>query len=149
MIFYSEEKRGRKSIYKKVITDENGREVSSREVEIPLFPVEKDGKTWFLLYDDEMNIISDPTLYLNFNMANKSVKTRRASAAALRLLYVFLSLSNCDVHNIGQEQLNDLIRFLQGLNSNPEQYKTETIRSNQTVNNYLGVYREFFRTKSI
>lgn len=149
MIFYSEEKRGRKSIYKKVITDENGREVSSREVEIPLFPVEKDGKTWFLLYDDEMNIISDPTLYLNFNMANKSVKTRRASAAALRLLYVFLSLSNCDVHNIGQEQLNDLIRFLQGLNSNPEQYKTETIRSNQTVNNYLGVYREFFRAKSI
>ena len=131
------------------MTDENGKELTSREVEIPLFPVERDGKIWFLLYDDDMKLLSIPTSYLNFNMANKSIKTRRASASAIRLLYIFLSLSNCDVNNIRQEQLNDLIRFIQGLNSNPEKYKTQTIRSNQTVNNYLGVYREFFRAKSI
>ena len=81
MIFYSETKNGRKSIYSKVITDENDRVISTRQVEIPLYKFEKDGKEWFLLYDDDMNILVKPTLYLNFTMADKSIKTRNVSAA--------------------------------------------------------------------
>lgn len=149
MIFYSETKNGRKSIYSKVITDENDRVISTRQVEIPLYKFEKDGKEWFLLYDDDMNILVKPTLYLNFTMADKSIKTRNVSAAALRILYVFLSLSNYDINYLSLENLNELIKFLQGLNSNPEQFKTKTTRSNATVNGYLGVYREFFRKQSI
>ena len=96
-----------------------------------------------------MNILVKPTLYLNFTMADKSIKTRNVSAAALRILYVFLSLSNYDINYLSLENLNELIKFLQGLNSNPEQFKTKTTRSNATVNGYLGVYREFFRKQSI
>ena len=149
MIYYTETKVGRKSIYKKVVTDEAGKVLSEREVEIPLYKIDKDGRTYFLLYDNDMNVLSLPSSYLNFNMTDASLNTRKGSANALRILYVFLSLSNYDVRHLEQEQLNELVRFLQGLNSNPDTFKTETTRSNDTVNGYLSVYRSFFRKKSI
>ena len=148
MIYYAEDKIGRKSVYKKVITDENGNLISERKVEIPLYAIEKDGKIWFMLYDDDMNALSLLSSYLNFDMGG-SLNTRRRSANALRILYVFLSLSNYDVNHLELEQLNELIKFLQGLNSNPDIFKTETTRSNDTVNGYLSVYRAFFRKKHI
>lgn len=149
MIYYAEEKNGRKSIYKKVVTDESDKVISERRVEIPLYKIEKEGQPWFLLYDDDMNVLSLPSSYLNFDMSDCSLNTRRANANALRMLYVFLSLSNYDIKDLGQGQLNELIRFLQGLNSNPETFKTETLRSNDTVNDFLAVYRTFFRKKNI
>ena len=149
MIYYTETKIGRKSIYKKVIADEAGNVLSEREVEIPLYKIERDGQPFFLLYDDDMNVLSLPSSYLNFDLTGCSLNTKSHSANALRLLYVFLSLSNYDIHRLEQEQLNELIRFLQGLNSNPEAFKTEPTRSNDTVNGYLSIYRSFFRKKHI
>ena len=148
MIYYTEAKIGRKSIYKKVIADDSGNVLSEREVEIPLYRIDRNGQPFYLLYDDEMNVLSEPSSYLNFELSG-SLNTKNRCANALRLLYVFLSLANYDVRHLGQEQLNELIRFLQGLNSNPEAFRTETTRSNDTVNGYLSVYRSFFRKKHI
>lgn len=148
MIYYTETKIGRKSIYKKVIADDSGNVLSEREVEIPLYRIDRNGQPFYLLYDDEMNVLSEPSSYLNFELSG-SLNTKNRCANALRLLYVFLSLANYDVRHIEQEQLNELIRFLQGLNSNPEAFRTETTRSNDTVNGYLSVYRSFFRKKHI
>ena len=148
MIYYTETKIGRKSIYKKVIADDSGNVLSEREVEIPLYRIDRNGQPFYLLYDDEMNVLSEPSSYLNFELRG-SLNTKNRCANALRLLYVFLSLANYDVRHLGQEQLNELIRFLQGLNSNPEAFRTETTRSNDTVNGYLSVYRSFFRKKHI
>lgn len=67
MIFFQEVKNGRKSIYIKVIADEHSKVLSTRSVEIPLYKIEKDGKQWFLLYDDNMKFFEKPTLYLNFS----------------------------------------------------------------------------------
>lgn len=149
MIYYHERKDGRKSIFSKVITDENDHVLSKREVEISLIKLEEHGKTWFMLYDDDMNILDEPTSYLNFDMAEASLNTRRNSANALRLLYVFLALSNYQITHIEQRELSELIHFLRGINSNPTVFKTKTVRSNDTVNSYLGVYREFFRRRKI
>lgn len=148
MIYYTETKIGRKSIYKKVIADDSGNVLSEREVEIPLYRIDRNGQPFYLLYDDEMNVLSEPSSYLNYELRG-SLNTKNRCANALRLLYVFLSLANYDVRHLGQEQLNELIRFLQGLNSNPEAFRTETTRSNDTVNGYLSVYRSFFRKKHI
>ena len=148
MIYYTETKIGRKSIYKKVIADDTGNVLSEREVEIPLYRIDRNGQPFYLLYDDEMNVLSEPSSCLNFELRG-SLNTKNRCANALRLLYVFLSLANYDVRHLGQEQLNELIRFLQGLNSNPEAFRTETTRSNDTVNGYLSVYRSFFRKKHI
>lgn len=50
MIYYTEEKKGRKSLYKKVIADEAGKVLSERSVEIPLYKTPKNGNTFFLVY---------------------------------------------------------------------------------------------------
>ena len=41
LIYYTETKVGRKSPYKKVVADETGKIISEREVEIPLYKIEK------------------------------------------------------------------------------------------------------------
>lgn len=149
MIYYTEVKKGRKSIYKKIIADESGNIKYERSVEIPLYKIKKDGKVFFLLYNDNMNILSLPTSYLNFDLSSSPLNTRLHSANALRLLYIFLALTNYDIVDLQQEQLTELIRFLQGLNSNPEAFKTKTTRSNNTVNAFLSIYRVFFKKKQI
>lgn len=149
MIYYSENKKGKKSIFEKIVTDGEDKVISRRKVEIPLLIAEREGKTWFMLYDDQMNILKEPSLYLNYDAEGNSLNTRKAEANALRQLYAFLSLSNYSVNNIGEIELNELIKFLQGINSNPEDYKTITMRSNSTVNQFLATYRCFFNAYGI
>lgn len=149
MTYIKEEKQGAKSVYYKITTDKAGKELSKRKVEIPLYRIDRDDGVWFLLYDDDMNILTEPTRYLNFMMSMKSITTRKNSANSLRLLYIFLSLHNCNVRDITLEKLNELIKFLQGINLNPVSHQVETYRCNESVNNYLGVYREFFRQSKI
>ena len=149
MTYITEEKLGTKSIYYKITTNEKGVEVSKRKVEIPLYKIKKDNYDWFVLYDDNMNVLTEPTNYLNHKMMTKSFTTRKNSANALRLLYIFLSLYNYKIRNITLEKLNELIMFLQGTNVNPLKCRVRTFRSNDSVNNYLGIYREYFRQTNI
>lgn len=130
MTYIKEEKQGTKSVYYKITADENGKELSRRKVEIPLYRIDRDDGVWFLLYDDDMNVLTEPTRYLNFMMSMKSITTRKNSANALRLLYIFLSLHNCNVRDITLEKLNELIKFLQGINLNPVSHQVETYRCN-------------------
>ena len=148
MTYITEEKLGTKSIYYRITTDAQGVEALKRKVEIPLYKIEKDNTVWFMLYDDDMNVLSEPTRYLNHKMTTKSFTTRKASANALRLLYIFLSLYNYKVRNLNLERLNELIQFLQGTSLNPIN-DVRTFRSNDSVNNYLGIYREYFRQMDI
>ena len=39
-----------------------------RQVNIPLYQAEKDGFTYFVLYDDHMRVISNVYEFLNFEM---------------------------------------------------------------------------------
>ncbi|MFH5938423.1 hypothetical protein, partial [Clostridium perfringens] len=59
MIVYSEKKFKQQSIFLKTILDNGGNEVSVRKVSIPLFQIEKDDFTYFILYDDNMNVIKE------------------------------------------------------------------------------------------
>lgn len=149
MIFYSEKKKGRKSLFYKIITNQDGKETSIRQVEMPLTTIEKDGTVWFLLYDDDMKIIHEAFNYLNFAMYDKSLNTRKHAANSLRLLHSFLSLSNHDINTLSKNEIEELKKFLQGLNSNPSKYKTTTTRCNDTVNGFLATYREYFRFRKI
>lgn len=145
MIYYTEEKNGTKSIYYKVIYDEiEGKEISKAKVEIPLHIKEINGQTRFILYDDEMNVLSTPTSYINFHLKG-TPNSKKLAATALRLLYIFLALSGYSIDELEFNQLKQLNVFLLGINSNPENYKTITVRTNETVNNYLAVYRAYFK----
>lgn len=144
MIVYSEEKNGPQSIFIKTILDNDNNAVSKRTVTIPLYQVEKDGFIYFVLYNDNMEVISDAYEYLNFTLRESPLTSRRKAAFSLRFLYCFLSLSKYDIKKIDDKILKELLFFLRGINSNPKQYEMKTQRSANTVNGYLSVYRTYF-----
>ena len=144
MIIYSEEKLGNQSVFVKSIIDDDGNVTSTRKVSIPLYQVEKDDFLYFILYDDNMKPVQSVYNYLNFKMKENPLTSRSKSAFALRLLYCFLSLSGYKINRIDEKALKELLFFLRGINTNPEQYSMKTQRSNNTVNGYLSVYRSYF-----
>lgn len=149
MILYSEQKLGVQSFFTKTILDNNGKQVSSRKVTIPLYQVEKEGFLYFILYDENMNVNRDFYEYLNFTLKEKPLTSRSKAAFSLRLLYCFLSLSKYDIKNIDNTILKELLFFLRGINVNPEQYKMITQRSANTINGYLAIYRSYFSDRGI
>lgn len=149
MIIYSEEKNGHKSVFIKTILDNNNNELSKRKVNIPLFQIEKDNFLYFVLYDDNMKVISSVYEYLNYDLKESPLTTRSKAAFSLRLLYCFLSLSKCDIKNIDDYTLKEFLFFLRGINVNPKQYEMKTQRSANTINGYLAIYRSYFISQKI
>lgn len=144
MIIYSEEKIGQQSRFVKTILDEAGNITSVRKVSIPLYQVEQNDFVTFILYDDFMKPIQTVYQYLNFRLKESPFTSRSKAAFSLRLLYCFLSLSGYKISQIDEKVLRELLFFLRGINTNPEQYSMKTQRSNNTVNGYLSVYRSYF-----
>ena len=144
MIFYSEEKYGHQSIFIKTVLNDDKEIIGQRIVTMPLYTVEKNGFTYFVLYDDEMNLIKPFYQYLNFTLRESPLTTRSKTAFSIRLLYCFLALHKYDIRQINPIRLRELTFFLRGINTNPEEYSMKTQRSNSTVNGYLSTYRTYF-----
>lgn len=149
MIVYSEEKNGNQSVFIKTILNNDGDVMNQRKVTIPLYQTVVNGFTYFVLYDDNMNVISEFYEYLNFTLRENPLTTRSKSAFSLRLLYCFLSLSKHDIKKIDEKVLGELLYFLRGINNNPKQYEMKTQRSANTINGYLSVYRSYFADNKI
>ena len=144
MIVYKEEKIGQQSIFIKTVLNEQHQVVSERIVSIPLYQVVQDYYTYFILYDDKMKPYTTVYDYLNFKLRESPLTSRSQSAVALRLLYCFLSLSGYKIYNFNGLIFKELLFFLRGINSNPDDYAMQTQRTNNTVNGYLSVYRSYF-----
>jgi integrase/recombinase XerD len=144
MIINSENKLGNQSVFVKTMLNEQKEVVAERKVSMPLYQVEQNGFVYFIQYDDNMKPITNVYNYLNFKLKESPLTSRSKSAFALRLLYCFLSLSGYKVNKIDETAFNELLFFLRGINTNPEQYSMKTQRSNNTVNGYLSVYRSYF-----
>lgn len=149
MISYIEKKYRQQSTYIKIISNETGKITSQRSVTCPLYQVKNNGSTYFMLYDDNMNIIHPAYTFLNVSMAKNSYNTRKSAAHALRLLYCFLSLTLYDIHELRQKEIDELKNFLRGIGVNSDKYNMQTIRSGKTINEYLAIYRTFFRQHQI
>lgn len=146
---YIEQKINRRSVFTKQILDKDGKIISERQISLPLFQVEKDGFIYFVLYDDRMDVIKEFYEYLNFQMAKSPITSRRQSAFALRLLYCFLALSGDNINKLNDSVLDELIAFLRGVSSSDLNNLTKTVRSANTINGYLSVYRSFFANQHI
>ena len=144
---YTEKKIRNTSYYEKNITDEYGNEVSARQVSCTLMQNIIDGITVFILYDEYMKPISSVYEFLNYDIADKPLTTRKQYAHALRLLYCFLTLFSYKVNEIDSQCLSQLTAFLKGLGTSDNEDITQ--RSNITVNNYLAVYRNYFEKQEI
>ncbi|MBQ1248249.1 MAG: site-specific integrase, partial [Clostridiales bacterium] len=149
MITYSSYKSGSQTIYQKHIIRDDGSEAYSRSVRFPFMHVEKDGFEYIIPYNDDMVPIHEAFDYLNYDMAEKSINSRKQAATAIRILYCYLSLANINIHNIDANTLRGLIRFIRGVGTVQEQFKMDTVRSADTVNIYLATYRTFFSLRGI
>ena len=152
MIVYSEEKQNHQSVYMKKIISEDGELLSEKRVNCPVYFIEKDNFVYILLYSDDMKPIHDAFVFLNYNLRNYPITTRRNAAAALRFLYCFLSLTDYDIRKLDQSRLDQLNIFLQGSNTEDKKhrkYELQTIRSEETLSSYFAVYKRYFKARNI
>lgn len=149
MVIYSEKKDRHLSIYVKTFISNDGTIMNERKVVCPLYFIEHDNFTYIMLYDDKMQVIRDAFEYLNYTMKECPLTTRKSSAHALRFLYCYLSLSNCSDRMIDQSALDGLIAFLRGISCSTQGFAMQTIRSGDTVNTYLSIYRAYFKAREI
>lgn len=100
MIVLSEEYKGRKSIYTRMIVDEDGVIVSLETIDIRAVHVQEHNKHYFVIYDQNMVPIRAAFRYLNFSMQHLSYNSREQAMHALKLLYSFCALTKTDIHHL-------------------------------------------------
>ena len=129
----------------------NGKTVSSRNIHYQTAKAEKNGKEYLMIYDSDMNPRSDAFDFLNFGIADQSINSRRASQTALKFLFSFEDIINKTVDEFTVDDVNNLKRFLSGIFVTNSDYEFDggTVRSEETVNQYLSCYREFLRHRGI
>lgn len=85
--------------------------------------------------------------YLNVELRNDGFSKREQALRALKLLYSYIELFNTEIRYLDTDDKKKFIVFLQGGQSTGQyiSYDFKTIRKNDTINKYLGVYRSFYR----
>ena len=136
-------KTGKMSKY--VLSFDNG--LTIKKVVYPIFNINKDGKTYWVLYDDKMKLIGDFFSYINIKKLTYSNNTYKAISYQLRLLYIFCACFGCDIKKLTHTDLIKLGLFLNGESSISNQYRIEllTRRSRTTVLKMFSTYRDYIK----
>ena len=147
MIILKEIKIGAQSIFQRIHTNLQGDEIDNETNYYRVYKVSQDNFDYFLLYDDQMNVISDVYKFINIHLASKSFNSREKAVYALRLLYCYLSLTKTDLNKLRRKDIQNLIYFLSGYSPNKGaiSMKLLTIRSHNTINGYLNIYRLYLK----
>ena len=100
-----------------------------------------------MIYDTNMVPVAKAFDFLNFYMADRSENSRLVSQNALKFLFSFQDIISKPLEEFTFNDINNLKRFLGGTIVENGDFKTSsiTIRSDETINKYLSVYREFLR----
>lgn len=147
MLILRERKTGNKSFFQRIHADENGTPIHINTIQFRLYTINENGHDLFVLYDDNMDVITPAYRFINFTMANQSYNSREKSIYALRLLYCFLQLTKTKITELMQDDIEKLKYFLLGFSPENGSYsmRLQTVRSNSTVNGYLNVYRSYLK----
>lgn len=109
--------------------------------------IEKNGTTYFVLFDDSYSIILDVFQYLNTYMKDNTVQTREKSMVALKYLYSYCTLFSVDVVHMTKQESSAFISFLLGIScaGTNVSFKFNKVRSVSTVNDYLACIRSYLK----
>lgn len=143
-VVLSIEKDGRRHRYVRTDTNEKGKVVLKRTCELEVVQTTtRDNRVVFSLLDENGNTNILFHKYINERMVEdrRSVNSRRKSAQVLCKFLSFTNLMGYSEYALGLDELYELRSFLQGSG------RTES--SNETVNAYLGIIRNFFRASKI
>nr|WP_304214047.1 site-specific integrase [Fredinandcohnia onubensis] len=106
---------------------------------------------YFILTDINGHRIKEANRFLNVELKDASFKSREMAFSALKAFYSFVYVFKFNNYKQGITQKKDLkmlIRFLEGgfYKGTVWDLDIKTIRSNNTINFYLSVYRNFYET---
>lgn len=146
MITINEYKTGNESYYEKII-DIDGKEVSTEIIRPRAVVVPRNGRAYYLNYDSNMHVKSDAFAYVNNVLAENSANTQIKAHAALKFLYAFEEIVGKSLVDFLPEDVISLKYFLHGYRPEGQIYTLNllTVRSNDTVNGYLSVYRGYLQ----
>jgi integrase len=120
---------------------------SQYEVMVAGITKEYNNFTYMMVIGTNGKVYFETYKYLNGKLENEAFSKRELALRALKLLYSYTELFNTDIRYLDVDDKNKIIAFLQGGQGTGQyiSYDFKTIRKNDTVNNYLGVYRSFYR----
>ena len=144
MIKVTEYQLYRENIYKYEII-ENGQVVYTEEIKLRSIQKEINSKKYLMLYDAGLKPITEVFNFLNFYTAKQSINSRIKSLQALKHLVVFEKIISKKFRDFGISDFTNLKHFIRGYSPEGEIYSFQlnSVRSSQTINGYLAVYREF------
>ncbi|MBJ8054424.1 site-specific integrase [Bacillus cereus] len=103
--------------------------------------------TYMMVIGTNGKVYFETYKYLNGELENEGFSKRELALRALKLLYSYIELFNTEIRYLDVDDKNKIITFLQGGQGIGQyiSYDFKTVRKNDTVNSYFGVYRSFFR----
>lgn len=114
-------------------------------IRFPMANQELNDYNYLMIYNDEMEPIHGAFDFLNMNEADQSLNTRLKNQQALKLLFCYQAIISKELVDFTLSDINNLVSFLRGFNMGGQaiQFRNLTLRSNDTVNGYLSVYRAY------
>ncbi|CAN7379405.1 tyrosine-type recombinase/integrase [Rossellomorea sp. LjRoot5] len=108
---------------------------------------EYNGFKYMMLFGSSGKVYYEAYKYLNEELGNEGYSKREQAFRALKLLFSYIELFHTDIKHLDSDDKNRIIHFLIGGKGLGKfvTYEFSTIRKNDTVNKYLGVYRSFYR----
>ena len=146
MITITEKKLGNEVYYIKTVV-EGSKTISEQRIHPQSATVTRNGKDYFLLYNSDMVVDSEAFNYINVVISERSHNTQIKAVEALKFLLAFEELIGKSLPDFLPADVTSLKYFLHGYSPEGQTYTLNltTVRSNDTVNGYLSVYRGFLQ----
>lgn len=147
MISITECKSGNTTYYKKTVTRADGEIIQSSYIYYKAVTVSKNGIDYFLIYDSKMKVKSDAFTYVNQILSSKSRNTQIKAHEALKFLYSFEEIIGKELGDFTPSDVDNFKYFLHGYTpqGNELTINSSSVRGNDTVNEYLSVYRGYLQ----
>lgn len=123
------------------------RENHSHEVMVVGMKKEYKDFTYMIIIGTNGKAYFEAYKYLNDKLRDESYSKREQALRALKLLYSYIELFNTDIKYLDEADINKIRAFLKGGKDIGRYiaYDFKTVRMNETVNSYFGVYRSYLR----
>ena len=143
MIIIREKHSGNEIYYQKVITSENG-DIST-DIRYRSVTIEKDSVNYYIIYTPLMTIHSKAFSFINVFMSKHADNSKIKAQQALKFLFCFEKILGKELKDFTPTDISNLKYFLHGYSPKGQvlQLVLRTTRSNQTVNSYLSIYRQY------
>ena len=106
---------------------------------------EKDGFDYLLIYSPKMKLYKDAFEFLNIYNRKSPINSRMSSMTALKFLFSFQEIIKKSIFEFTQGDITLFKSLLKGDNISGVEATLEliTTRSNNTIDNYISVYRQY------